>query len=1805
MSDDGGDIDINFSELIGNILSSHADTVDVAGSGDGTAATQPEAENTDNTGRGVALPERSHGEDGKTDSVEHLEVPMMLDGGDDDGGTGEMEEEELVRVMTTAMQHLNTDWDADVNSEEGNERETVPHSQSNTMGVDAHLNMDTNTDTTVYTHIDADFDREEEEEEEEEEQQQREWARILQHELLQHGFGDEEKEEESTAVPTEQEQPILGTEEGIHTVDGFPTVEQGLTDQLDGDNGHTSEDEDLRRAILESLKVLNLDTEDSGSTVQETQEPDTGKQVTSVTTAKTKGKRKKKVDKSNTEEPETSVRPEPKKTAKSKPKKTTKKARTKAKPAADERNAVENNNNNNNNDNDNNININDILDHDELVRSIIQQTLRDETLPVETSTHTIPKTHDIESSNDAETQALVEATLKAFEHELFQPVADRNLQPSTTTKKPSSKVKTASKPSSTRRKSTKEVKVAEATTKKPKSKQTKQRKSKKDQESLEFNVPGIDDEFSKVLADMVNRVVHTTISEELPEESVPQSRNKRKAPTRKKRASAEVTTTARDTSKESLPRPLETPLVPNVANDEALDLNRIMQNAMALALEERDNENFDSSVIDDFNRGLGSFDVSEILSSVTEPKGVITTATEVTKESKKDSVRVKEKEKEKEKAKKKKKDKDKDKSKKKEKDKKQKKEKKKKKLEKVKVPEAKVSASKKSKTKLREVPEVAFTEIVGGEDSEPVEQPQQQQPSEKQADEVTIETPNAIVPDINVQATSTKQKPEKSKKKQKEKKGKSQTKQPVTITVQQAKEALERMERRRKEKAEKKEREKQLFVLRRIPRPDKILKLRRARERAIKKKYKVVVTEAAKLARRRLRGQRRAEQEKIKEERRERRLERRRLRELESEKLEAEQRELAEIVARGPPYPPDLRLTKKGVPKKPYRRWTPEEMAQRALKAQFLDTNKVKKPRKEREKVKKVKKLKRIPLSVLKKIPLLNFAKNGVPSRKIQLNDIEGTLSKIQLPNGLGTANNLSKADIKKLIKIQKSRYFDPTAKTVVRKEKFEFHPPWSIPDHPPLALPVARRKVKNLYKKLKGRIGNTKFTGGYNLAKESIFLNGTNRLDPSVLVPIIKTLKAVAKAKIARGFSAEETMRHLIRIVDRTKKAIAEAIFAAMRRRHARNISPKLPVASTRGVRNVVDQSSLKETISKIPILSLSKIKEIQRRARLDEESGKDAISTHKVRRIKIEPELQMRLMLQGVNRATQPTQSSGVKQEVEPRAIDRIPVTCPTGEKKVGTEGSELNSTGAVTEGSNINEQVKVVTDVMNHTIPNGVSESKGEAQEYKEAPGVLPDHGVPPADKSLPAAILNSGSKNAQLQPSEPVQKKNSVEEYISPEYMSLKLFGSMAYPQLTPKLDQNTGDNASRMEPKARGPLPSPPTSASTSSSSQLKKEDDRVVSQPSVVDTTTEHEKEIITIKEEEEEETKSLGLLRKVKLLPLVAPPPKKLSLLPLTPYKPSKVDIKPVVKPLLTGPTGTGNNRDIQDDINIPSHLTKIITSTISDLIPKIEKRENSKTKEKRTDPNKVLNLDGLVPPPFFGTRPIQRIRRTPSSIPVSPAPSAIERTIAKPIVKPAKPRKLRERAAERPVLKYKFNIPDFSGIAGKKTIVLKRAKKYLNEKELVVLKRELNKERKRKWREVNVVRNWKHDLRARLRKRSNTLFGVGDSAEKEKWVERTFEIKCQESGYEDADYERVSSNNGKEIDKGEKVSNLTDQEVLNIIGDTMGRLDIAHRIEAELNEEMLSLLEPKPSKRRKLNDGAKIVEIHAGMNNGSDLVL
>lgn len=52
-------------------------------------------------------------------------------------------------------------------------------------------------------------------------------------------------------------------------------------------------------------------------------------------------------------------------------------------------------------------------------------------------------------------------------------------------------------------------------------------------------------------------------------------------------------------------------------------------------------------------------------------------------------------------------------------------------------------------------------------------------------------------------------------------------------------------------------------------------------------------------------------------------------------------------------------------------------------------------------------------------------------------------------------------------------------------------------------------------------------------------------------------------------------------------------------------------------------------------------------------------------------------------------------------------------------------------------------------------------------------------------------------------------------------------------------------------------------------------------------------------------------------------------------------------------------------------------------------------------------------------------------------------------------------------------------------------------------------NRERKKKWREGNIERNKDNDLRARVIKRANVMFGEGSTPEKKAWIEEEFHIR------------------------------------------------------------------------------------------------
>lgn len=88
-------------------------------------------------------------------------------------------------------------------------------------------------------------------------------------------------------------------------------------------------------------------------------------------------------------------------------------------------------------------------------------------------------------------------------------------------------------------------------------------------------------------------------------------------------------------------------------------------------------------------------------------------------------------------------------------------------------------------------------------------------------------------------------------------------------------------------------------------------------------------------------------------------------------------------------------------------------------------------------------------------------------------------------------------------------------------------------------------------------------------------------------------------------------------------------------------------------------------------------------------------------------------------------------------------------------------------------------------------------------------------------------------------------------------------------------------------------------------------------------------------------------------------------------------------------------------------------------------------------------------------------------------------------------------------------------------------------------------NRERKKRWREANRLKNQNNDLRARLKKRAIHLFGVEESGKKTDWIEAEFEKR-----------------KNRRIMKSTNIEDLT-----MVISETMDKLDIQ-----SINEESLS---------------------------------
>ncbi|GAV54099.1 hypothetical protein ZYGR_0AK06010 [Zygosaccharomyces rouxii] len=1409
MSEEHGD-DLNFNELVGNLLSSHNANESLNEGADNNNPEQDSNIVTDNN-----------------DNQGDVELP--------DFGA----EEDLAAVVASAIQNMNEEpsQSDEISQDVQQQQQQRSHQQEDEREQQALEGPDGEADEIP-------IEMQEDDEDERDHEQNQEWANMLQQSLLQ---GDDPP----------QTQP---------------------EEQLDQD------DETLRRAILESLQELNVrDKEDTTTEAPLPKEKDK------------KSKPKKPSKKSSSS------------SSSSKKKKDSKKK----KPQKD--------------DND------DLLNFEDVIRGFMH--------PETSNAQDEPSA--VADVGDNETQALVEATLKAFERELLGPAANA---PKTAKKKSTS---SSSKKKSSSKKSDQRAKARTYTPLDLDKSHDGSKHNKKKQRDETSPEQEIGDDFSKQLAEMVNQVVNTTA----PEEPTTAAQK----PEEDFRPSTESVSRSVSADEEFSHDMQTTPAGLEEGTSETFDLNQIMQRAMNMAFQEQeqehepkqgkkerdkqnveeqqDEDHFDHSIMEEFNRGLADLSVADL-------------DTETTTDSK--------------------------------------------------------------------------------------DQPSKEDDSETSKDRVKHKKSTELSEEIN------------------------------------------------------------------------------------KKKYSQVALAAAHAAKKRLSEKNKINKLKEKEERQKVREDKKSKKKEEQEKLEEERKELEEIVAKGPPYPPDLRLTKSGKPKKPYRRWTPEEMAKRAavLSAEANNPSKEQKVRK-----KKSKKLKRVPLYNLKNIPIFNFIKSNVSNggrARQGLNGIEDTLNKIPLtsnnmnlnklalPSGMNVDQSTRKSNNGDLEK--NPMPFMLQRKTVVHREKIPFHPPWAIPAHPPLALPVARRRRKE---RINESTSHDDIKSSGKQRRSSGNLNVRSKIIPAVLLPIINTLKAAARAKAASGASSEESNEHLMNIIKHTKTTIAETL-ESTRRNSPRDVS----VVKTQP--NTEDE---RKKIRRMPIFSLANIKKIDTS---NDEPRPKKLENHQ----DIHAKTPTLIKVEETEKSSLPDPQENINKESSQVTTENT----PTNEKPDSNEEAPVDN-GSVPADTSVTEPIEEQRS--NHEIPHSES-PKPEPEENTSVPGQLKvlNEEAQPVDKSdWQDQYRERSEKKAEEGLDKGSEEKSEERPKEKPEERPEGRPEEGLDRRPEEKLEVKSGDNfeersEERLEVKSKEK--SPPQVTETGSESVTKSQ-----SNMSGEAFNLEKQNTPALIKSEE---SHGLGNAQtQIKKQ-----------------YENSHNAFEDLVKQQLVQSCGS--------NVDLPSNLTDIISATLANVFPDLNDNKKNEIQEPPSRPERrrykkgpppMLNLDGLVPP--SGIQVIPKAEPKPVS----------EDTMSPQPPRPKKPHK----KSEQPVLLHTFNVPNFKDMQGRRTMLLKRAKEHLDDKEMGILKREINKERKRKWREVNVEKNWEHDLRSRLKKRANMKFGESNSVEKSQWFESEVSKNLSERGIKQED----SANHGNENGSGRKntgSTNLSDNEVLNMIATALGKLDVARILERELNE-------------------------------------
>ena len=1800
--EDNNNEELNFNELIGNPLTSHNEEQE-----------QEQNNNNNNADEFVLVNDPSNHNGTKESGVDsnvgigidHMELPDIVGAG--------VHEEELVSNVS--------DFTTVVN----NAIELIKL----TDGSDGNAQVDANGPVVETSLTD--------------EEQQNEWANILQ-------------------------RGLYGEDERVHD-ENDDRDQQNIEDTRLNDDALDQDDENLRRAILETLQILRYDSInediDNNNNNNNNNTLEGVKQIEILDKPSKKPSKKKRKEKDKDKQKQISHNS---KTTTKKPSNQDDKKKSKSKKNGKEREKSKLSKNENKKKNnvqeekgEEKVIVNDhLIQIDDVIRGIMES----DTLLENNNDITDTNEHGVgDDTNDFETQALVEATLKAFEKELMASETNsasttKTRKGSTTTKKTSSK----SKPKSTTKKAVKskvpatknptptpsptttskdldyEIPISsfypqpkKATTtslkKKKKKKTTKPTFSSKEPQNVTTgNDDFQDDEFSKVLAEIVNKVVETSLAEPIEEKTKETEKGNHKElseytidssskPMQKDISDDKVSkndTAVAQTKSDHQPHVYEKfkPVDDDKGddNDEPFDLNQIMQNAMSLAFQSKPRDIEETKEDSSLEERLEKIRIES-------PKPVESQDLERVEKVKDKEVRETYQ-----------------------------------KLEEDKHgsnDEEKNKEEKQKKTKSKKVAKTKKTEKINKSDIikvKPAKEPKEKQKtSKKKTSEPTERKKFETIIIDNFQ------------------------KKLASNSMNNVTSSMRKLNMQTKSRVDHKNRE---IIIRNVEIEKRFTKLKnglivksQSPEEIFRKKFGVIAVAAAHEARKRRRQKNKELRLKLKEEKEKIKIAKKAQKELDQAKFDAEQKELAEIVARGPPYPPDLRLTKKGVPKKPYRRWTPEEMKLRAqLANESID-----------EVQPKVKALKTNKNSVvaITKAPLFNFIRLNVVLEENNLKDIKETLLKIHLPeshfdylfSNTGTLG-YSTDEIVKALENRTLDKFDPSAKTIVHKERFLFHPPWVLPDYPPIALPVARRSIAS-------KKHNKKIASG--LHDTSAFMAVTKKLIPTILNPIINTLKTAAKKRIANGASPEEATRHLLTIINHTKKSIAQVITNARNRQLRQSLTKvKLEDANNKTTVSTVRPSNL----NRIPLLNTA-----NRSKRPLENTDIHDSNTKQENVLKVLPLVPLtKRVKKDANLSPEVVVMPSHKDITYHNNLDKTvnstdfvevitqtkDISNDTDEKKdMSEKGTETESTTVKTTQTHNNQ-----TPLQSSITDLGIAATSSSISNETTEPFKKNKTSLPPDLPALEKSDSNNDKTSVEIDSLEKVSDKvdNNPNKLVFTNKADVKVLeepskqvtivdkvdnsaskstrdtqdllsdmndslttpsdGSSATNDLTKEGSKSINSNMSNInvvgtilkDPTLENAVSSVTENDKNNTNKEIIEESTvegdskstNLISQTVAIATEENLESQQDTVKpvsSKDNEEKKDVENFHKtipeknldiekneindaerkekekevievkkengseLKKIPINIP---SITNKTITPNAPIKVES--MVQSLVAQQLQSSNE---EEDEALPIGITSIITSTLTDLLPKIQQDFITEEKrQRRSGPNSVLNLDGLVPP---------------SQVKLSPEEKLLKNSIKRKM----KPPKVKERRDVFQV-KYNFNIPDFSNITGKKNILQKKLKEFLSNEEFDLLRKDISKERKRRWRDANGIQNKINDLRARLRKRATKAFGVENTKEKLEWIASTFEKKCAEAGFNE-----FLANKPNYSEKRDK-STITDNDILNMIAINLNRLDLAHKIEASLIEEAKVEVEPKRKKRKieKLTGGTKESSNSSAVTNTSDSV-